>query len=149
MESILPLIFLLLVHTNGKLIRNHIDWKESNGETMLYAIKFNKLSAMEDSKEDLANHGLVHTSTCLYIPNCHVFTHTYHFANGSCAFSNTTCAPTVKANKDFLHSRLEKFKEIDWFVEIWERQRYKRGHLNFDDPQYNAQWHLVRLTLDT
>lgn len=134
---------LLFLLADSKLIRNHIDWKESNGETMLYAIKF-VTSSVTEPKHDLANYGLQLTSTCLYIPNCHVFTHAYHFANGSCAFSNTTCATTVKANKDYLHSKLENIKDIEWFVEIWERQRHKRGHLQFEDPQYNAQWHLVR-----
>lgn len=92
--------------------------------------------------EELSSQGLIYTSPCFYIEDCHIFTHTYHFANGSCSFSNTTCAPTVKANKEVLHSKLDELEHVKWYVEIWERQRFKR-RIFFNDPKYYEQWHLV------
>lgn len=136
---------------SGKIIHNHIDWKSSNGETMQYAIKLVNSDTINNSQvvNDLIEVGLVHTSPCLFIDNCHIFTHTYHFANGSCAFSNTTCAPAVKANKEHVHNRLDQLPDVVWYAEIWERHRFKR-RVYFNDRNFTDQWHLVSLlTSDT
>ena len=141
-QTLAGLLLLICCMTAGKLLRNHIDWKSSHGETMQYAIKTIDTSNVQELTNDLVDVGLVYTSPCLFIDNCHIFTHTYHFANGSCAFSNTTCAPTVKANKEHVHSRLDKHDHVDWYTEIWERHRFKR-RMYFNDANYTKQWHLV------
>ncbi|XP_067935170.1 proprotein convertase subtilisin/kexin type 7-like [Watersipora subatra] len=124
----------------SKLVLNHIDWKGSHAETMLYAIKLRDF-ADKNTTSDLLDAGLVHTSPCLFIDDCYIYTHTYHFANGSCAFSNTTCAPAVRANKEHLHGQLNKLKDVEWYAEIWERHRFKR-RIKFNDANYTKQWHL-------
>ena len=146
--------FILYITTNllwradAKLVQNHIDWKSDNGETMVYAIKTVGQHDMEDEDfmSNLLDLGLVYTSHCLYIDSCHVFTHTYHVANGSCTFSNTTCAPTVKSNKEVLHSHLDSLDRVEWYAEIWERHRFKR-RMYFNDRNYTLQWHLVSVTM--
>lgn len=139
-----PLViwFSICSLTLTKLIHNHIDWKGNHAETMQYAIKTINIDNISDVTSDLNDVGLVYTSPCLFIDYCHVFTHTYHFANGSCAFSNTTCAPTVRANKDHVHAHLDKLDAVEWYAEIWERHRFKR-RVYFNDANYTKQWHLV------
>lgn len=141
LHSILLSIWIHLA--TSKLLKNHLDWKEGNGETMLYAVK-SPVHPLKhsDMLTDMSNHGLVYTSECLYIESCYIFTHVYHFANGSCSFSNTTCAPAVKATKEILHARLDALDYVDWYSEIWERPRYKR-RVDFNDKRYMQQWHLV------
>ena len=115
---------------------------------MVYAIKTVGQHDMEDEEfmSNLLDLGLVYTSHCLYIDSCHVFTHTYHVANGSCTFSNTTCAPAVKSNKEVLHSHLDSLDRVEWYAEIWERHRFKR-RMYFNDRNYTLQWHLVSVTM--
>lgn len=130
--------------TSAKLIRNHLDWKNGHGETMQYAIKTRDGVNIKDEAfvENLGNVGLIYSSPCMYIEHCHIFTHLYHFANGTCAFGNTTCAVAVKANKDYVHSHLDLLEDVEWYTEIWERHRFKR-RINFNDKNFTYQWHLV------
>ncbi|KAF6026264.1 PCSK7 [Bugula neritina] len=129
--------------TSAKLIRNHLDWKNGHGETMQYAIKTRDGVNIKDEAfvENLGNVGLIYSSPCMYIEHCHIFTHLYHFANGTCAFGNTTCAVAVKANKDYVHSHLDLLEDVEWYTEIWERHRFKR-RINFNDKNFTYQWHL-------
>lgn len=138
------LLWITFMCVAGKLVHNHIDWKSNNGETMVYAVKTVQSDDLESEEflTDLYNIGLVYTSNCLYIESCHIFTHNYHAANGTCVFSNTTCAPTVKSTKEVLHNHLENLDKVEWYAEIWERHRYKR-RIEFDDRNYTYQWHLV------